>query len=161
MAGVAEAPSATLQRGQEAGQTGTVRWPQAAGGGTCCHHRCSLSPHIGHTVDYSDLHDYACNDGCCISSESCTIVDCDDPKAIIDNVNLSTISTNMISISMLNVCSLPSKLDLPDFYLPDFIECIESHTINCFVETKINEIYVDNLSIPASYKGKFKCRKYC
>ena len=70
--------------------------------------------------------------------------------------NMSTISTNMISISMLNVCSLPSKLDLPDF-----IEFIESHTINCFVETKINEIYVDNLSIPAGYKEKFKCRKYC
>ena len=61
----------------------------------------------------------------------------------------------MISISMLNVCSLPSKLDLPDF-----IEFIESHTINCFVETKINEIYVDNISIPVGYKGKFKCRKY-
>ena len=69
---------------------------------------------------------------------------------------MSTISTNMISISMLNVCSLPSKLDLPGF-----IEFIESHTINCFVETKINEIDVDNLSIPAGYKGKFKCRKYC
>ena len=36
---------------------------------------------------------------------------------------------NMISISMQNVCSLPSKLDIPDF-----IEFIESHTINCFVE---------------------------
>ena len=55
----------------------------------------------------------------------------------------------MISISMLNVCSLPSKLDLPDF-----IEFIESHTINCFVETKINEIYVDNISIPVGYKGE-------
>ena len=62
----------------------------------------------------------------------------------------------MISISMLNVCSLPSKLDLPDF-----IDFIESHTINRFVETKINEIDVDNISIPVSYKGKFKCRKYC
>ena len=72
-----------------------------------------------------------------------TIVNCDDPQVIIDDVNLSTISTNMISISMLNVCSLPSKLDLPDF-----IEFIESHTINCFVETKINEIDVDNISIP-------------
>ena len=64
---------------------------------------------------------------------------------------MSTISTNMISISMLNVCSLPSKLDLPDF-----IEFIESHTINCFVETKINEIDVDNLSIPAGYKAVFE-----
>ena len=62
----------------------------------------------------------------------------------------------MISIAMLNVCSLPSKLDLPDF-----IDFIESHTINCFVETKINEIDVDNISIPVGYKGKFKCRKYC
>ena len=69
---------------------------------------------------------------------------------------MSTISTNMISMSMLNVCSLPSKFDLPDF-----IECIESHTINCFVETNINEIDVANLSIPAGYNGKFKCRKYC
>ena len=57
---------------------------------------------------------------------------------------------------MLNVCSLSSKLDLPDL-----IELIESQTINCFVETKMNEIYVDNISIPAGYKGKFKCRKYC
>ena len=69
---------------------------------------------------------------------------------------MSTISTKIISISMLNVCSLPSKLDLPDF-----IEFIESHTINSFVETKMNEIDVDKLSIPAGYKGKFKCRKYC
>ena len=67
-----------------------------------------------------------------------------------------SISTNMISISMLNVCSLPSKLDLPNF-----IQFIESHTGNCFVETKINEIYVDNLSIPAGYKVQFKCRTYC
>ena len=57
---------------------------------------------------------------------------------------------------MLNVCSLPSKLDLPDF-----IQFIESNTVNCFVETKINEIYVDNLSIPAGYKWKFKCRTHC
>ena len=48
------------------------------------------------------------------------------------------------------------KLDLPDF-----VEFIESHTINCFVETKINEIDIDNLSIPAGYNGKFKYRKYC
>ena len=102
-------------------------------------------------MDYSDLHDYACNDGCCVSSESCTIVNCDDPKVIIDYVNMSTISTKIISISMLNVCSLSSKLDLPDF-----IEFIESHTINRFLETKMNEIDVDNLSIPAGYKGKFK-----
>ena len=35
---------------------------------------------------------------------------------------------NMISISKLYVCSLPSKLDIPDF-----IEFIESHTINCYM----------------------------
>ena len=46
---------------------------------------------------------------------------------------------NMISISMLNVCGLPSKLDIPDF-----IEFIESHTINCFVEIKINDIDINN-----------------
>ena len=53
----------------------------------------------------------------------------------------------MISISMLNVCSLPSKLDIPDF--------IESHTINYFVGTKMNYIDIDNITIPEVYKGKF------
>ena len=45
--------------------------------------------------------------------------------------------------------------------MPDFTEFIEPHTINWFVETKINEIDVDNLCIPAGLNGKFKCRKYC
>ena len=63
--------------------------------------------------------------------------------------------TKMFNISMLNVCSLPSKLDIPDF-----IELIQSHAIACFVETKSNDIDVDNLSIPMGYKGKFKSRRY-
>ena len=61
----------------------------------------------------------------------------------------------MFNISMLNVCSLPSKLDIPDC-----IELIQYHAINCFVETKINDIDVDNLIIPVGYKGKFKSRIY-
>ena len=29
------------------------------------------------------------------------------------------------------------------------------------VETKLNEIDVDNLVLPSSYKGKLKCMNYC
>ena len=54
---------------------------------------------------------------------------------------------NMISISMQNVCSLPSKLDIPDF-----IEFIEPHTINCFIETKINYIDIDNITMPEAIR---------
>ena len=63
--------------------------------------------------------------------------------------------TRMFNISMLNICSLPSKLDIPDV-----IEFIQSHAINWFVETKINDIDVDNLIIPVGYKGTFKSKRY-
>ena len=48
---------------------------------------------------------------------------------------------------MLNVCSVPSKLGVSDF--------IESHAINCFVETKIEYIVIDiyNVNMPEECKG--------
>ena len=57
---------------------------------------------------------------------------------------------------MLNVCGISSKLDMPDF-----CEFIESHISNCFVETKINYLDIDNLNLPQGYNGKYKCRNYC
>ena len=43
--------------------------------------------------------------------------------------------TKMFKMSILNVCSLPSKLGILDC-----IELLQSHAINWFVETKINDI---------------------
>ena len=54
---------------------------------------------------------------------------------------------------MLNVCILSPKLDVPDF--------IESHTINYYVETKIDYVGINNINIPEGNKGKFTCKKYC
>jgi len=102
-----------------------------------------------------------CDDGCCITDFTSAIEALQlgnrDVTETIDNVCkiIQPKVTKMFNISMLNVCSLPSKLDIPDF-----IELIQSHAINCFVETKINDIGIDNLSIPVGYKGKFKSRRY-
>ena len=77
--------------------------------------------------------------------------DCDD--CITSNL---TQNRNIDTISFLNVCGIFPKLQVPDF--TDFIK---SNSINCVVETKLNEIDVDNLVLPSGYKGKFKCRNYC
>ena len=42
----------------------------------------------------------------------------------------------------------------------DCIELIQSHAINCFVETKINDIDIGNLIILVRYKAKYKSRTY-
>ena len=61
-----------------------------------------------------------------------------------------------LNMSMLNVCGISSKVDIPDF-----TEFIESHIINCFVETNINYLDIDNLNLPQGYNGKSKCINYC
>ena len=106
-------------------------------------------------------YDYVCDDGCYITDLSSAI----EPVQLgnkyvtetIDNVceTIQRNLTRMFNISILHVCSLPSKLDIADF-----IELIQSHAINCFVETKINDIDGDILIIPVGYKGTFKSRRY-
>ena len=102
-----------------------------------------------------------CDDGCCVTDFTSAIQAVQfgnrDVTETIDNVceMIQPKLTKKFNISMLNICSLPSKLDIPYF-----IELIQSHAINCFVETKITDIDVDNLSIPVGYKGKFKSRRY-
>ena len=93
-----------------------------------------------------------CVDGCCsISYDDVITLQLESHK----NTTFNRLSEDL-NISMLNVCGISSKLDIPDF-----TEFIESHTINCFVETKINYLDIDNLNLPQGYNGKFKCRKYC
>ena len=98
------------------------------------------------------MHDYVCVDGCCsISYDDVITLQSESNK----NTTFNRLSEDL-NISMLNVCGISSKLDIPDF-----TEFIESHTINCFVETKINYLDIDNLNLPQGYNGKFKCRNYC
>ena len=98
------------------------------------------------------MHDYVCVDGCCTISYDDVITLQSEPDT---NITFNRLSEDL-NISMLNVCGISSKLDIPDF-----TEFIESHTINCFVETKINYLDIDNLKLPQGYNGKFKCRYYC
>ena len=71
--------------------------------------------------------------GSCIGTIiNCESYNADDPQLIINEVNVN-MSTDIIIISMLNVCSFSTKLDLPDFII-----FIESQTINCFIETKMS-----------------------
>ena len=98
------------------------------------------------------MHDYVCVDGCCTISYDDVITLQSEPDT---NITFNRLSEDL-HISMLNVCGISSKLDIPDF-----TEFIESHTINCFVETKINYLDIDNLKLPQGYNGKFKCRYYC
>ena len=93
-----------------------------------------------------------CVDGCCsISYDDVITLQFESDK----NTTFNRLSEDL-NISMLNVCGISSKLDIPVF-----TEFIESLTINCFVETKINYLDIDNLNLPQGYNGKFKCRKYC
>ena len=98
------------------------------------------------------MHDYVCVGGCCsISYDDIITSQSESDK----NTTFNRVSEDL-NMSMLNVCGISSKLDIPHF-----TEFIESHTINCFVETKINYLDIDNLNLPQGYNGKFKCRKYC
>ena len=66
--------------------------------------------------------------------------DCDD--CITSNL---TQNRNIDTISFLNVCGI-----LPKLQVPDFTDFIKSNSINCVVETKLNEIDVDNLGTKGS-----------
>ena len=104
--------------------------------------------------EHEYLHEYVCVDGCCTSCDN--IITFNSLQSESDkNITVNRLSEDL-NISMLNVCGLSSKLDIPDF-----TEFIESHIINCFVETKINYLDFDNLNLPQGYNGKFKCRNYC
>ena len=104
--------------------------------------------------EHEYLHDYVCVDGCCTSCDNIITFNTFQSESA-KNITVNRLSEDL-NISMLNVCGLSSKLDIPDF-----TEFIESHIINCFVETKINYLDIDNLNLPQGYNGKFKCRNYC
>ena len=72
-----------------------------------------------------------CVDGCCISCDNIITFNTIQSKSD-KNITVNRLSEDL-NMSMLIVCSISSKLDIPDF-----TEFIESHIINCFVETKIN-----------------------
>ena len=96
------------------------------------------------------MHDYVCVDGCCSTSyDDIITLQSDSDK----NTTFNRLS-EYLNISMLNVCGISSKLDIHDF-----TEFIESHTINCFVETNINYLDIDNLNLPQGYNGKFNRQK--
>ena len=75
-----------------------------------------------------------------------------------NNVSIGNLyqTNSTLNISLLNVCGLLSKQDVPDF-----IQFIQSNSINCVVETKLNEIDVANLILPVGYQAIFKCRHFC
>ena len=104
--------------------------------------------------EHEYLHDYVCVDGCCTSCDNIITFNTLQSESV-ENITLNRLSEDL-NISMLNVCGISSKLDIPDF-----TEFIESHIIYCFVETKINYLDIDNLNLPQGYNGKFKCRNDC
>ena len=93
------------------------------------------------TGEHEYLHDYVCVDGCCTSCDNMITFNTLQSESA-KNITVNRLSEDL-NISMLNVCGLSSKLDIPDF-----TEFIESHIINCFVETKINYLDIDNLNLP-------------